>query len=115
MQRSCVGVTAPKQYGGVVMDIILRHCAGGDVHKKFVVVCRRWIDEQGRVHKEVRRFSTMTADLEALRDWLVATDQQGVAAQAILRALLAGQDDPHALANPPPASCARSRPRWRGR
>ncbi|MDQ5851579.1 MAG: IS110 family transposase, partial [Chloroflexota bacterium] len=73
MQRSWVGVTAPKQYGGVVMDIILRHCAGGDVHKKFVVVCRRWIDEQGRVHKEVRRFSTMTADLEALRDWLVAT------------------------------------------
>ncbi len=55
------------------MDSILRHCAGGDVHKKFVVVCRRWIDEQGRVHKEVRRFSTMTADLEALRDWLVAT------------------------------------------
>jgi transposase len=54
------------------MEIIIRNCAGGDVHKKFIVVCHRWIDELDHLHTETRRFSTMTQDLERLRDWLVA-------------------------------------------
>ena len=53
------------------MEIILRNCAGGDVHKKFIVVCRRWLDAHDQLHTETRRFSTMTQDLERLRDWLV--------------------------------------------
>jgi transposase len=53
------------------MQIIIRNCAGGDVHKKVIVVCHRWLDAHDQVHTETRRFSTMTADLERLRDWLL--------------------------------------------
>src|SRR5919205_3234042 len=53
------------------MEIIIRNCAGGDVHKKFIVVCHRWVDADAHLHTETRRFSTMTQDLERLRDWLV--------------------------------------------
>lgn len=52
------------------MDVVFTHCAGLDVHKKTVVACviipaptRGW-------HKETRTFTTMTADLLALSDWL---------------------------------------------
>ena len=64
------------------MDIIIPHCAGGDVHKQFIVVCRRWLDAQGRVHKEIRRFSTMTQDLERLRDWRVAAGCTDIALES---------------------------------
>src|SRR4028118_1495418 len=82
------------------MEIIIRNCAGGDVHKKFIVVSRRWLDahEQGptgtrgpppsgldehhRVHKGPRRFSTMTQDLERLRDWLVQTGCTDIALES---------------------------------
>jgi len=64
------------------MDIIIPHCAGGDVPKKFIVVCRRWLDAQGQLHKEVRRFSTMTHDLERVRDWLVAAGCTDIALES---------------------------------
>jgi transposase len=53
------------------MEVLHPHCAGIDVHKRTAVVTAAWPDEQGRRHKETRTFSTMTADLERLRDWLV--------------------------------------------
>jgi transposase len=53
------------------MEIIIRNCAGGDVHKKFIVVSRRWLDEHDQLRTETRRFSTMTQDHERMRDWLV--------------------------------------------
>src|SRR5205823_1479077 len=46
-----------------------------DVHKKTVVVCVRRVEANGKVHKEVRTFGTMTADLLKLADWLA---QEGV-------------------------------------
>jgi len=52
------------------MEIIASCCCGLDVHKKNVVACLRRVDAAGRLHKEVRTFSTMTADLLALADWL---------------------------------------------
>ena len=64
------------------MEIIIRNCAGGDVHKKFIVVSRRWLDEHDQVHKETRRFSTMTQDLERLRDWLVQTGCTDIALES---------------------------------
>ena len=64
------------------MEILIRNCAGGDVHKKFIVVCRRWLDDDGRVHQETRRFSTMTQDLERLRDWLVAAGCTDIALES---------------------------------
>lgn len=52
------------------MDTIFPNCAGIDVHKKFLVVCWRYLDGGGRLHTEKRRFSTMTVELEALATWL---------------------------------------------
>jgi transposase len=57
------------------MDLLHRICAGLDVHKKTVVVCVRSVDPDGVVHKQVRTFGTMTADLLELADWL---DAEGV-------------------------------------
>jgi len=56
------------------MDIVVERCCGLDVHKDTVVACVRTPGKGGR-HSEVRTFGTMTVDLLALRDWLVA---QGV-------------------------------------
>jgi hypothetical protein len=53
-----------------MMDAIIERCAGLDVHQATVVACVL-IGQAGRKpHKEIRTFSTMTRDLEAMRDWL---------------------------------------------
>jgi transposase len=52
------------------MEAIVDRSAGLDVHQGLVVACTL-IGQQGRrPRKEVRTFSTLTNDLEALRDWL---------------------------------------------
>jgi transposase len=53
------------------MDVVYPCCAGLDVHKQTVVACVRRLRDSGKVHKEVRTFGTMTADLLALSDWLI--------------------------------------------
>src|SRR5262245_61856204 len=64
------------------MDIVYPCCAGLDVHKQTVVACvRRWRDG-GKVHKEVRTFGTMTADLLALSDWLTQVGVTHVAMES---------------------------------
>src|SRR5947209_984708 len=57
------------------MDIVFACCAGLDVHKKTVVACVRRQEANGKVHKEVRTFGTMTAELLSLAGWLA---EQGV-------------------------------------
>src|SRR5262249_18087989 len=52
------------------VDSLCPRCAGIDVHKNNVVVCVRCCDRPGKVAEEIRTFSTMTADLLALSDWL---------------------------------------------
>ncbi len=52
------------------MEVLYRRCCGIDVHKKFLVACLLILLENGQVHKEIRRFSTMTGDLRACIDWL---------------------------------------------
>jgi len=52
------------------MEVIYQRCAGVDGHQRFLVVCLS-ILEGGQRRKEIRRFSTETADLFALRTWLV--------------------------------------------
>jgi transposase len=54
------------------MDVLIERCGGLDVHKDTVVACVRTPGQGGRRHQETRTFSTMTTDLLALRDWLVA-------------------------------------------
>jgi transposase len=56
------------------MHTVVERCCGLDIHQASVVACIL-IQEGRTVRKEIRTFSTMTRDLETLRDWLVA---QGV-------------------------------------
>jgi transposase len=52
------------------MDIILRVVAGLDIGKKLILACRRRIEMDGRVEKEVARFGTSTKELRRLCEWL---------------------------------------------
>jgi len=52
------------------MEVIFGRCCGLDVHSKTVVACRRIMDAKGKLQKKVRTFSTMTADLLKMSDWL---------------------------------------------
>jgi len=54
------------------MEVIHRRCAGLDIHEAFVIVCRRVLDEAGHLTKETREYSTMTADLLRMGDWLAS-------------------------------------------
>jgi len=52
------------------MQVIYPCCCGLDIHKKFVVACVLTTHVDGTVDKETHTFSTMTADLLSLGDWL---------------------------------------------
>jgi len=54
------------------MDRLVDRCCGLDVHKDTVVACVRTPGEGGKRAEVVKTFGTMTVDLLALRDWLVA-------------------------------------------
>lgn len=54
------------------MDVVVERCAGLDVHKDTVVACLRTPGKGGSREQTTRTFRTMTVDLMALRDWLVA-------------------------------------------
>lgn len=52
------------------MQVVYERCAGLDVHKRTVVACVNTPDANGQPHKERRTFSTMTAEVCQMRDWL---------------------------------------------
>ena len=52
------------------MQVLHARCCGLDVHKRTVVACVLITEPEGSVVKHVRTFSTMTADLLRLSDWL---------------------------------------------
>ncbi|MEU1520549.1 IS110 family transposase [Streptomyces sp. NPDC005811] len=54
------------------MDVVHERCAGIDIGKADVKVCVRVQGPGKRRRKEIRTFSTMTRDLLAMRDWLLA-------------------------------------------
>ena len=54
------------------MQVMYERCAGLDVHKKTVVACMLTPDGQGGWSQAIRTFGTMTVDLLALADWLLA-------------------------------------------
>lgn len=64
------------------MELVNAQCAGLDVHKKTVVVCVRIAGPNGKARKETRTFSTMTSDLLALADWLLACGVTHVAMES---------------------------------
>ena len=57
------------------MQVTVRWCAGPDVHQATVVACVLIHGRHKKLSKAVRKFGTMTCELEALRDWL---KQEGV-------------------------------------
>src|SRR5215510_10350121 len=63
------------------MEVLYPRCCGLDVHKETVVACvRRVID--GKIVKEARTFSTTTADLMALSEWLTENQCTHIAMEA---------------------------------
>jgi transposase len=64
------------------MQVLYPNCAGIDVHKKTAVVCCRITAPDGTVTTETRTFSTMTADLLALADWLTSNGITHVAMES---------------------------------
>jgi hypothetical protein len=52
------------------MRVLYERCCGLDVHKTSVVACVLTPGPDGQPPKTVRRFSTMTAALLELADWL---------------------------------------------
>jgi transposase len=64
------------------MRIIYKRCCGLDVHKKVIVACLLVLDTNGELHKEVKKFGTMTEDLLTLLDWLQAAGCTHVAMES---------------------------------
>jgi transposase len=80
------------------MQVVHERCAGLDVHKKTVVACVLITHPDGTLQREVRTFSTMTADLLLLSDWLetlrvqiVALESTGVFWQPVFNLLEDGR------------------------
>ncbi len=53
------------------MQVVFERCCGIDVHKKMVVACVMVVGASGKLSKQIHSFSTMTADLLELADWLL--------------------------------------------
>jgi transposase len=64
------------------MQLVHTHCAGLDVHKKTVVAFVRLIADDGTKTTHLRTFRTLTADLLALVDWLLALGVTHVAMES---------------------------------
>src|SRR3989304_2518413 len=59
------------------MQVVYQRCCGLDVHKKIIVACLMVMGVDGRLSKEIRSFGTMTQDILALSDWLLAAGCRG--------------------------------------
>jgi transposase len=64
------------------MEVLHERCAGLDVHKRTVVACALRSGPAGTAVPEVRTFGTMTADLQALAEWLAERECRTVAMEA---------------------------------
>jgi transposase len=64
------------------MDVIYPRCCGLDIHKKTVVACLLTSEAGQLPAQTTRTFSTMTADLLALADWLHAAGCTHVAMES---------------------------------
>ncbi len=64
------------------MQVVHARCCGLDVHKKIIVGCLFVLKADGRLTKEIRSFGTMTQDILALSDWLLAAGCTHVAMES---------------------------------
>jgi transposase len=76
------GGTFPSSVSEAVMDQIYERCCGLDVHQASVSACVRVPDRNGKRCEFKARFSTVTSDLLALRDWLQGYGVTQVAMEA---------------------------------
>jgi transposase len=53
------------------MEVVIERACGLDIHKRTVVACLMTPGPDGKLHKELRTFSTVTADRLRLADWLI--------------------------------------------
>jgi hypothetical protein len=63
------------------MKVLLKRCAGLDVHKETVVACARRM-VRGRVEQVIEQFGTTTSELLRLADWLLAQGCRHAALEA---------------------------------
>jgi transposase len=63
------------------MEVLYERCCGLDVHKETVVACLRLVID-GKAVKEVRTFSTTTASLMRLSEWLTENKCTHIAMEA---------------------------------
>lgn len=56
------------------MQVLYERCCGIDIHKKSLTACLIRSAGAGRAAKEIRTFTTMTADLLRLGDWLAEAE-----------------------------------------
>src|SRR5215471_3473966 len=63
------------------MEVLYPRCCGLDVYKETVVTCMRLVID-GKVVKQVRTFSTTTARLMSLSEWLTANACTHIAMEA---------------------------------
>jgi transposase len=63
------------------MDILFKHCAGLDVHKKMIVACVLLSSPEG-VQRSVKHFATTLAGLETLDAWLTGLEVTHVAMES---------------------------------
>ena len=64
------------------MEIILRCCAGLDVHKDSVEACVRRTSGGGKVEHEIRHWGTTTRELVEMSNWLCALEVTHVAMES---------------------------------
>lgn len=64
------------------MEIMVRCCAGLDVHKDSVEACVRRIEPEGKLYQQTRHWGTTTRELMAMADWFHAEGVTEVAMES---------------------------------
>lgn len=64
------------------MELVYQCCCGIDIHKKVIVACLIALGADGKRHKEMRTFRTVTQELLQLLDWLKAATCTHVAMES---------------------------------
>jgi transposase len=81
---------SPKKQDISTVSVVHPISCGLDVHKKTVVACVLWADQNGREQTEQKEFGTLTDELLAMKEWLfehecpvVVIESTGVYWQAV--------------------------------
>ena len=63
------------------MQVLYSRCCGLDVHKASIAACVLIVESEAR-QRHLRRFGTMTRDINELADWLAAHGVRHLAMEA---------------------------------